>query len=89
MKIDIPYNYLTFFLEDDKKLAEIAEQYSSGKMLTGDVKKILTQILQDFVKNHQEKRAKLTDDDVKRFLSTHERKFTYNIDPEILKAKEK
>lgn len=57
--------------------------------MTGDVKKILTKVLQDFVKDHQEKRAKLTDDDVKRFLSTHERKFKYNIDPKILEAKEK
>jgi hypothetical protein len=28
-------------MDDDKKLAEIAEQYSTGKILTGEVKKIL------------------------------------------------
>lgn len=76
-------------MNDDKQLAEIAEQYSTGKILTGDVKKILIKVIQDFVKDHQERRAKLTDEDVKRFLSTHQRKFSYNIDPEILKAKEK
>jgi tryptophanyl-tRNA synthetase len=76
-------------MEDDKQLAEIGEQYASGKMLSGQVKKILTKIIQDFVKNHQEKRAKLTDDDVKRFLSAHERKFSYPIDPEVVKANSK
>ncbi len=54
-------------------------------MLTGEIKKILIKVIQDFVKDHQERRAKLTDQDVKRFLSTHERKFKYEIDPEILK----
>lgn len=50
---DIPYYYLTFFMDDDKQLAEIAEQYSKGKMLSGQVKKILIKIIQDFVKDHQ------------------------------------
>ncbi len=54
-------------------------------MLTGDVKKILIKVIQDFVQDHQERRAKLTDEDVKKFLSTHKRTFTYNIDPEVLK----
>jgi len=35
LTVDIPYNYLRFFLEDDKKLKEIEEAYGSGKMLTG------------------------------------------------------
>lgn len=64
-------------MEDDKELAEIGEQYSKGKMLSGQVKKTLIKIIQDFVKNHQDRRAKLTDDDVKKFLSTHQRKFKY------------
>lgn len=76
--MDIPFHYLTFFLEDDKELESIAERYGSGKMLTGEIKKILIGILQKFVADHQEKRSKITDDDVKKFLSTHERKFVYN-----------
>jgi tryptophanyl-tRNA synthetase len=30
-------------------------------MLTGEIKKILIKVIQDFVKDHQERRAKLTD----------------------------
>lgn len=76
-------------MEDDKELAHIGEQYSQGKMLSGEVKKKLIKIIQEFVKDHQEKRAELTDDDVKKFLSTHERKFQYKIDPLVLEAKQK
>jgi tryptophanyl-tRNA synthetase len=65
-------------------LAEIAEKYSTGKMLTGEVKKILIKVLQDFVADHQEKRKNITDEDVKKFLSTHERKFKYDIKEEVV-----
>lgn len=69
---------MVFFLEDDKELESIAEKYRTGKMLTGEIKKILIGVLQKFVKEHQEKRKTITDEDVKKFLSTHERKFVYN-----------
>jgi tryptophanyl-tRNA synthetase len=68
-------------------LAEIAEKYSTGKMLTGEVKKILIKVLQDFVADHQEKRKNITDEDVKKFLSTHERKFKYDIKEEVVEEK--
>ena len=47
-------------------------------MLTGEVKKILIKEVQKFVADHQERRKNITDEDVKKFLSTHERKFNYN-----------
>jgi tryptophanyl-tRNA synthetase len=40
-------------LDDDKELAEIGEQYSQGKILSGQVKKKLIKVIQDFVKDHQ------------------------------------
>lgn len=45
LTVDIPYNYLSFFLEDDEKLKEIGEQYAAGKLMTGDVKKLLIELL--------------------------------------------
>lgn len=39
------YEWLTFFLESDERLAEIARDYSSGAMLTGEVKKELIEVL--------------------------------------------
>jgi len=46
-------------------------------MLTGELKKILIKIIQDFVSDHQKKRLQVTDDHVRKFLSTHARKFLY------------
>lgn len=68
MDIDVPFQWLMFFLEDDDKLEEIRVKYSSGEMLTGDVKKILVDILQKFLKDFQEARKKVTNEDVKKFL---------------------
>lgn len=75
LDIDISYQYLRFFMEDDKELAEIAEKYSTGKMLTGEIKAILIKELQKFVKEHQDRRSKLTNDDVKKFLARTPKKF--------------
>ena len=36
---------MTFFLESDERLAEIARDYSSGALLTGEVKKELIGVL--------------------------------------------
>ena len=69
IEVDVPYQWLRFFLEDDAKLAQIAEEYSSGKMMTGEIKKILIETLQKFVKDFQETRAKITDETVKHFMS--------------------
>lgn len=38
LDVDIPYQWLRFFLEDDEKLAEIKEKYGKGEMMTGEVK---------------------------------------------------
>jgi tryptophanyl-tRNA synthetase len=56
--IDVSYQWLTFFEEDDKKLKKIHDEYRSGKMLTGELKQILVDKLNEFLKNHQKKREK-------------------------------
>ena len=35
LEVDVPYQWLTFFLDDDEKLADIADKYSKGKLLSG------------------------------------------------------
>eukprot|EP01080_Neovahlkampfia_damariscottae_P002317 gene2317-2785_t len=69
LKVDVTYQYLTFFLEDDEKLEQIKNDYGSGKLLTGEVKKILIEVLQKLVGEHQERRKLVTDDDVKKFMT--------------------
>ena len=66
---DIPYLYLEYFLDDDEELARIRDEYSSGRMLTGEVKKILIAEVQKIIAEFQERRNKLTEEDVDLFFS--------------------
>ena len=47
--MDVSYMYLTFFLEDDEKLAQIRNEYSSGRMLTGELKAELIKVCNQFI----------------------------------------
>lgn len=73
--IDIPYRYLSFFLEDDVALKTIYEEYKSGRMLSGEIKKELIDVLQPIVKNHQEKRAAVTDEVLDAYFEERPLKF--------------
>lgn len=66
---DVSIKYLEVFLEDDDRLEEIKEAYKTGKMLTGDVKKIFIEIVQELVKKHQETRAQITPELLNTFIS--------------------
>ena len=60
--IDVSYQYLRMFFEpDDAKLAKIHDDYSSGRMLTGELKSILIDKINAFLKVHQQKREKARD----------------------------
>jgi len=54
--IDIPYQWLTFFEDDDKTLKKIYNDYKSGKMLSGEIKAILIEKINGFLAVHQKKR---------------------------------
>jgi len=60
--IDVSYQYLRIFFEpDDNKLKTIYEDYKSGKLLTGELKAILIEKINNFLAAHQEKREKAKD----------------------------
>lgn len=67
--VDVPYQWLFFFLDDDEELERIRVEYSSGRMLTGEIKKILIDTLVPIVQRHQCARAAVTDDMVEAFMS--------------------
>ncbi|KAI6043003.1 hypothetical protein EDC04DRAFT_2891282 [Pisolithus marmoratus] len=69
-EVDVAYQYLSFFLDDDEELARIGEDYRAGRLLTGQLKARCIQVLQDFVKDFQVKKAKVTDADVHAFMDT-------------------
>jgi tryptophanyl-tRNA synthetase len=55
--VDVSFQYLKMFFEpDDKKLAKIEQDYRSGKLLTGELKAILIEKINSFLKEHQKKR---------------------------------
>jgi len=55
-EIDVSYNWLLFYEEDDEKVAKIYKDYKSGKLLSGEIKAILIEKLNSFLKEHQKKR---------------------------------
>ena len=68
---DVSYQWLRFFLEDDDELERIGKDYGSGSgefWSTGLVKQRLIEVLQELVAAHQERRAKITDDEVRRWM---------------------
>lgn len=66
---DIPIQYLEYFLEDAEELIRIKNDYRDGKMLTGEVKKILIQELQKLIGEFQERRKNVTQEVVEQFFA--------------------
>lgn len=57
--IDVSFQWLRFlFEEDDKKIKKIEEDYRSGRLLTGELKDILIEKLNNFLINHRQRREK-------------------------------
>ncbi|ELT91228.1 hypothetical protein CAPTEDRAFT_161193 [Capitella teleta] len=75
--VDIAYQYLTFFLEDDERLEEIRRTYTSGELLTGYLKKELIEILHKILADHQERRKNITDDIVREYMTPRKLKYDY------------
>lgn len=58
-EIDVSFQMLKYGLEpDDAQLQKIYEDYTSGKLLSGELKQILIEKITAFLKEHQEKRKK-------------------------------
>ncbi|XP_043480423.1 tryptophan--tRNA ligase, cytoplasmic [Leptopilina heterotoma] len=67
--VDISYQWLTFFLDDDEKLEKLRVGYTSGEILTGELKKELILLLQKLIGSHQENRSKITDEIIKEYMT--------------------
>lgn len=69
--VDVAYQYLSFFSDDDEKLATLAENYRKGELLSGEMKKECIDVLQEFVSAYQARRAAVTDEVVEKFMKPH------------------
>lgn len=76
LSVDVPYIYLYHFLEDDNELKRIAEEYSTGKMLSGEIKKNLHKVLVSVLDKHKANRESITD-------AIYDDFFTMKVNPTI------
>lgn len=53
--IDVSFQYLRVLEEDDSELVRVEKAYRSGEMLTGELKKIVIEKINSFLKEHQAK----------------------------------
>jgi len=59
---DVAFQYLQFFFEpDDDELARIARRYRSGDLLSGELKGLAIDRINDFLADHQDRRSALGD----------------------------
>ncbi|NXK40683.1 SYWC protein, partial [Piprites chloris] len=75
--VDVSFMYLTFFLEDDDRLEQLKQAYTSGELLTGELKKVLIETMQPLVAAHQERRKQVTDEVVKQFMTPRKLAFEF------------
>ena len=55
--VDVAYQWLyNLFEEDDNKIKEIESKYSNGDMLSGEIKKILIEKINNLLENHREEK---------------------------------
>jgi len=80
-EVDIAYQYLRYFENDDEVLKSIHDSFKKGEMSCGEIKELLVKKLSEIYENIQTKKSKLTKEDLEEF---------YKIKPmELPKPKER
>ena len=67
--VDVSYIYLSYFLTDSAELQAIGDTYRSGQMTSGELKRKVIDVLIELVSAHRNKRAAITDDVYRKFLT--------------------
>lgn len=75
--VDVPYQYLNYFMEDDNQLAQIRTNYNSKNIGSSLLKKEVITILQQLVGDFQTKRAQVTDAIVEQFCTPRKLRYNY------------
>ncbi|OCF37363.1 tryptophan-tRNA ligase [Kwoniella heveanensis BCC8398] len=74
--VDIAYQYLSFFEEDDSKMERLANEYRAGTLSTSEMKQACIEKLQEVVAEFQKNRAAVTEEHLKYYQDA-----TRKIDP--------
>ncbi|GMR35353.1 hypothetical protein PMAYCL1PPCAC_05548, partial [Pristionchus mayeri] len=74
--VDISYQFLTYFLEDDDRLDDIRKKYTKGEMMTGELKAIAIEEITRLITEMQIRRAAISDSVLDLFTSVRPLKYT-------------
>eukprot|EP01083_Nonionella_stella_P004244 12238_1 len=66
---DVAFEYLSFFLDDDVELQRIHDEYKAGRMESGEVKRILIDLLTPIIQNIQKCRKSVTEEVLETFMA--------------------
>ena len=68
VSVDVPFQWLSILFEpDDKRLGEVRDKYTRGEMLSGEMKGMLIDRINEFLEEHRKKREKV---DLEKFTKT-------------------
>ena len=73
--VDMPFQFLRFFLEDDGRLEDIRLSYEKGEMSSGEMKAITTKELQGYVAAFRERRKAVTHEIMREFMEPRQLEF--------------
>ncbi|CAF1417113.1 unnamed protein product [Rotaria sordida] len=76
-EVDVSFQYLRSLMDDAQRFEQIRQNYSLRKLLTDELKKILIELLQELVGQHQEQRKEVTLDVVRQFMTRRQLHFHY------------
>lgn len=82
--VDVAYQYLTFFMEDDAELEKLKIAYEKGELLTGELKALCIAELEKYVTGFQERRAVVTEEIIDQYMKA--RPLEWNANPTPIRA---
>ncbi|KAJ3170170.1 tryptophan--tRNA ligase [Geranomyces variabilis] len=71
--VDVSFQYLRFLLDDDEELEDVRRRYSSGEMMSGEMKQKCISVVQAIVLDIQQRRKNLTQETIDKFFNTEKR----------------
>lgn len=80
---------LSYFEEDDEKLKKVEDSYRSGELLTGELKKMAIELIQQYVKAFQARRKEVSDDIMRHYMTPRKLEWNGNPNPKPKEALKK
>lgn len=85
--VDVAYQYLSFLTDDEELLTKTYNDYKSGALLSGEMKKLCIDHLQLFIKEFQDRRDAVDDELLNKFMKPH--KLVYGQKERLVPAKKR